>query len=170
MARRASSAKRPHRDESSLARFKLVSENRQARRKYDIIEEFEAGIALRGTEVKSARAGQVNLRESYARVYRGEVYLYNAHISPYSHGNVENHEPLRPRKLLLHRREINRLVGQTQQKGLTVVPLRMYFKGSRLKVALAVCRGRKLHDKRHVLRERQVVREMDRARKRAMQR
>ena len=168
MARRPSTAKRPQKSERNTEAFKLVSENRQARRRYEVLEEFEAGIALRGTEVKAARGGQVNLRESYGRVHRGEVYLYNAHISPYSHGNVENHEPMRPRKLLLHRREIDRLMAQTQLKGLTLVPLRMYFKGSRLKVALAVCRGRKLHDKRQVLRERQVVREMDRARKRAM--
>lgn len=161
-------AKRPAKTDGKPKAFKLVSENRQARRKYEILEEFEAGIALQGTEVKSARTGQVNLRESYARVHKGEVYLYNAHISPYSHGNVENHEPMRPRKLLMHRREIIRLLEQTQEKGLTVVPLRMYFKGSHLKVALALCRGRKVHDKRHVLRERQIVREMDRARKRAM--
>lgn len=158
-----------HKDATPPA-IRPIADNRQARRRYAVLEEFEAGIALTGTEVKSLRSGQVNLREGFARIRDGQVYLVNVHISPYSHGNIENHEPTRTRKLLLHRNEINRLIGHTQEKGLTLVPLRLYFKGSHAKVLIGLCRGRKLHDKRQIMRERATKRELDRVMKRAIRR
>lgn len=161
-------AKEQKPDEAQEPAFKLIADNRKARHKYQILEQLEVGIALVGSEVKSIRTGQVNLREGYARVRDGEVYLHGVHISPYSHAGAQAPDPVRPRKLLLHKREINRLVGQTQEKGLTIVPLKMYFKGSRVKVTVALCRGKKAGDKRQALRERDTTREMDRARKRAM--
>lgn len=162
MAKRAKSA------EVKAPGFKLIAENRQARFKYEILEEFEAGIALTGTEVKSLRSGKANLRDCFARVRDGELWLVNLHIPPYAHGNVQNHEPTRPRKLLMHRGEIDRLAGQTAEKGLTLVPIKLYFKGDHVKVGLALCRGKRVHDKRQAIRERTTKREMDRAMKRAM--
>ena len=147
--------------------YKLIADNRRARHRFEILDKFEAGIALRGAEVKSIRTGKVNLREGFARVRDGEVWLHGVHMSPYAHAGPQAPEPTRPRKLLLHKREITRLIGLTQEKGLTLIPLKMYFKGSLVKVELAVCRGKKQHDKRQVLRERATAREMDRARKRA---
>jgi len=138
---------------------KLLATNRKAFHEYFILEKFEAGIALLGTEVKSAREARVNLKESYAAVKEGEAYLINCHISPYSHGNRENHEPLRRRKLLLHIREIRKLIGKTQEKGLTLVPLRMYLKRGRIKVELGVARGKKLYDKRETERRKEADRE-----------
>jgi len=138
---------------------KEVAVNRQAFHNYEILERLEAGIVLTGTEVKSARDGQVNLKDAYGLVKSGEVWLLNCHISPYSHGTYANHEPLRTRKLLLNRNEIRKLVGRTTEKGLTLIPLRLYFKGGRLKCELGLGRGRKLHDKREVSRLKTIDRE-----------
>lgn len=140
-----------------------VIENRKARHNYHIEETFEAGLALVGTEVKSLREGKGNLQDAYAEVRDGEVWVNNFHISPYDKGNRFNHEPKRPKKLLLHRREINRLYGLTQQKGYTLVPLRVYFKKGRAKMALAVARGKKLHDKREDIIARDTRREIERS-------
>jgi SsrA-binding protein len=142
---------------------KDIAVNRQAFHNYDIIEKFEAGIVLTGTEIKSARDAKVNLKDSYGLVKAGEVWLLNCHISPYSHGNYANHDPLRTRKLLLNRREINRLIGRTTERGLTLVPLRMYLKDGRLKCELALAKGRKLHDKREVSRQKTIDRETQQA-------
>lgn len=141
---------------------KIVTVNRKARRDYDILESIEAGMALRGTEVKSLREGKVNLKDSYAMVRSGEVFLVNAHISPYSHGNVQNHEPLRDRKLLLHKAEIKRLTGKTQEKGLTLIPLKVYFERGRAKVELALARGKREYDKRETIKRRDLQREIER--------
>ncbi len=138
--------------------------NRAASHNYHLLQRFEAGIALTGTEVKSAREGRVNLKEAYARVRDGEVYLHGAHISPYTHGNRENHEPLRVRKLLLHAREIRKLSRETDSGGVTIVPTRMYLKRGRIKVELALARGKRQHDKREDKRKREAEREMARAR------
>lgn len=124
---------------------------------------MEAGIALQGTEVKSVRLGRVNLKDSYARVENGELFVYNMHISPYDLGNRFNHDPLRPRKLLMHRREINRLAGYIQNKGYTLIPLSIYLRGSRAKIELGVARGKKEYDKRRSIAERDARREMERS-------
>lgn len=137
----------------------LVAENRKALHDYHILDSFEAGIALLGTEVKGIREGKANLRDSYARVEHGEVWLYNVHINPYSHRGYADHEPTRRRKLLLRREEIRKLVGKTTEKGLTLVPTRLYFKRGRVKVMLALARGKQLHDKRETIRRREVDRE-----------
>jgi SsrA-binding protein len=136
-----------------------ISVNRQAFHNYDIIEKFEAGLVLTGTEIKSAREGRVNLKDSYGIVKSGEVWLLNCHISPYSHGNYANHDPLRTRKLLLNKSEINRLIGRTTEKGLTLVPLRLYLKNGRLKCEIALAKGRKVHDKREVSRQKTIDKE-----------
>jgi SsrA-binding protein len=138
---------------------KVLATNKKAFHDYFILEQLEAGIALLGTEVKSIRAGRINLKESYASVRAGEAYLLDCHVSPYSHGNRENHEPTRPRKLLLHSREIGKLIGKTQEKGLTLVPLRVYLKRGKIKVELGVARGKKLYDKRETERRKEVERE-----------
>ena len=138
-----------------------IATNRRARHEYEILETFEAGIVLRGTEVKSLRDGLVNFKDSYASVRNGEGWLLGCHINPYSHGTDANHDPERDRKLLLHKKEIDRLGGKISEKGLTLVPLRLYFKDGRAKVELGLARGKKLHDKRATLREREVRREMD---------
>ena len=143
--------------------MKDVAVNRQAFHNYDILEKFEAGLVLTGTEIKSARDGKVNLKDSYGLVQAGEVWLLNCHISPYSHGNYSNHDPLRTRKLLLKRSEINRLIGRTTERGLTLVPLRMYLKEGRLKCELALAKGRKIHDKREVARQKTIDRETKQA-------
>src|SRR5207244_6917654 len=149
--------------ETRMAEERVVATNRRARHEYEILETFEAGLVLRGTEVKSLRAGTVNFKDSYATVRNGEAWLVGCHISPYSHGTDANHDPERDRKLLLRRREITRLVGKTAERGLTLVPLRLYFRGGRAKVELGLARGRKLHAKRAAIREREVRREMDKA-------
>jgi SsrA-binding protein len=130
------------------APIKIVAENRKAFHDYHVLEKLEAGLALTGTEIKSARQGKVQLRDSYADIIGGEAWLLNAHFSPYSHGNIWNHEPTRKRKLLLHREEIRKLASKVLEKGLTLVPLKLYLKKGRLKCELGVCRGKKLHDKR----------------------
>ncbi|MFQ5829405.1 MAG: SsrA-binding protein SmpB [Candidatus Methylomirabilia bacterium] len=146
------------------AQDRTVATNRRARHDYEILETYEAGLALLGTEVKSLREGKAHFKDSYARVDGEEVWLVGCHISPYRHGTHVNHDPDRKRKLLLRRREINRLMGKTLERGLTLVPLRLYFKrGARAKVELALARGRKVYDKRQTLREREARREMDKA-------
>lgn len=141
-----------------------VADNRKARHDYFIDENFEAGIALTGSEIKSVRGGRVNLRGGYARVVNGEVWMYDVHISPYDQsGKFFNHEPTRPRKLLLHRREISRILGQVERQGFTLVPLRMYFKGRHAKVDLGLARGKKLYDKRDDLAKREAKRDIERA-------
>ncbi|MGH7230213.1 MAG: SsrA-binding protein SmpB [Nitrospiraceae bacterium] len=145
---------------------KVVATNRKAFFDYAIEEKFEAGIVLKGTEVKSIRDGKVNLKDSYASVDHGEVMLHNCHISPYSHGNLMNHDPVRPRKLLLHRKEINKLLGKTQQKGLTLIPLRIYFSPrGQAKVEIALAKGKKQYDRREATKEREAGREVERAMK-----
>lgn len=144
-------------------RIKIVTENRKARHDYFIEETYEAGIVLAGTEVKSLRAGRANLKDSYAQVENGEMFLFNMHISPYEQGNRFNVDPVRPRKLLLHKREINRLLGKVKQQGLTLVPLRVYFKKGRAKVELVLAKGKKVYDKRKTMAERDAQREMARA-------
>lgn len=144
--------------------FKIVSDNRQARFQYEILETYEAGIELVGTEVKSIRQGKVNLRDGFALVRNGEVFLHNVHISPHQTASlVFNHDPTRTRKLLLHRDEIRKLIGKVEQQGLTLVPLKMYLKRGWVKVDLALVRGKKLHDKREDLKRRQDKRDMERA-------
>ena len=138
---------------------KEVAVNRQAFHNYDILEKFEAGIVLTGTEIKSARDGRVNLKDAYGVVKSGEVWLLNAHISPYSHGNYANHDPLRTRKLLLNRSEIKRLIGRMTEKGLTLVPLRVYLKNGKLKCEIELAKGRKTHDKRDVERKKTIDKE-----------
>jgi SsrA-binding protein len=138
---------------------KIIATNKKAYHDYFILDQLEAGIALFGTEVKSIRAGRINLKDSYAAVKGDEAFLHNCHISPYSHGNRENHEPTRIRKLLLHSREIRKLIGKTQEKGLTLVPLRVYLKRGKIKVELGVARGKKLFDKRETERRKEVDRE-----------
>ena len=140
-----------------------IATNRQAGYRYEFLDKLEAGIQLQGTEVKSVREGGVQLKDAYASVRDGEVWLHNAHIAPYAPASRENHEPERPRKLLLHRREIDRLIGTTQEKGLTLVPTRMYFKGARAKVEIAVARGKDVGDKRRSIKDREQRREMERA-------
>ena len=145
-------------------KVKIISENRKARHDYTIHEVYEAGIALTGTEVKSLRAGKANMKDSYAQVTRNaEVFVYNLHISPYDHGNIFNHEPLRNRRLLLHRQEINKLIGKVKEKGMALVPLKLYFKQGLVKMELALATGKKLYDKRQDLAKKDAKREMDRA-------
>jgi SsrA-binding protein len=142
---------------------KIIATNRKARHDYLIEDTLEAGIVLTGSEIKSVRAGQINLRDSYALVRNGELWLVNADIAPYQQASYQNHEARRERKLLLHRREINRLAGKLQEKGLTLVPLQFYFKDSRVKVELGLGRGKKLYDKRQTMRERDDRRQITRA-------
>jgi SsrA-binding protein len=136
-----------------------IAENRKAFHDYHLLETFEAGLVLLGTEVKAIREGRVNLRDSFARVEDGEVYLYNVNISPYSHRGYADHEPLRRRKLLLHRNEILKLVGKTVERGMTLVPVRMYLKNGRVKVAISLAKGKKEYDKRETIKRREVDRE-----------
>lgn len=142
---------------------KVLAANRNARHEYIIEESIEAGIALSGTEIKSIRTGRANLQDSFALIRGGEVWLINAHISPYAHGNRENHEPRRERKLLLHRREIARLTGRVQEKGWTLVPLDIHLRNGRAKVQLGIARGKKQYDKRETIAKRDYDREMRRA-------
>jgi len=141
---------------------KIVCKNKRAFHEYEILETLEAGMVLTGTEVKSLREGRVNLKDSYAKVEEGEVFLVDAHISPYSHGNIMNHDPLRPRKLLLHKREIKRLTGKVRERGLTLIPLQIYFKDGKAKVELALAKGKRIHDKRAAIKKRDEKRELQR--------
>jgi SsrA-binding protein len=142
---------------------KTIAANRKARHDYIIEDRFEAGMVLTGSEIKSIRAGQVNLRDSYATIREGELWLINTHIAAYKQASHQNHEPRRDRKLLMHRREINRLTGKLMEKGLTLVPLKIYLKHGRAKIELGLGRGKKMHDKRQAMRERTDRRQMDRA-------
>jgi SsrA-binding protein len=141
----------------------IVCVNRQARHNYFIDETYEAGLVLLGSEVKSLRDGKANLKDSYARIQKGEAFLLNAHVSPYPGANRFNHEPTRTRKLLLHQREIERLTGKTKERGFTLIPLRLYFKNGRAKVELGLARGKKLYDKRETLRRKAAEREVGRS-------
>ena len=138
------------------SRIKVLSDNRQAGHNYHLLERFEAGLALTGTEVKAAKDGKIQLKDSFAEVQDNEAWLLNAHISHYSHGNRENHEPTRRRKLLLHREEIDKLLGKTREKGLTLIPTKMYLKSGHIKIEIAVAKGKKLHDKRESERTREM--------------
>jgi len=138
---------------------RLIADNRKAHHDYHILETYEAGMVLLGTEVKAIRERRVNLRDSFARVDEGEVFVFNLHISPYSHRGYAQHEPLRRRKLLLHRSEIRKLLGKTVEKGLTLVPLRMYFKDGRVKLAVGLARGKKDYDRRETIKRREAERE-----------
>ncbi len=140
----------------------VVSTNRKAYHNYFIEETYEAGISLLGTEVKSLREGRVNLKDSYAIIKGNEVFLLNCHISPYSHGNIQNHNPLRTRKLLLHRKEIDKLWGKLSQKGFTLVPLKIYFKEAKAKVEIGLVKGKRKYEKREVIKEKEARREMQR--------
>jgi SsrA-binding protein len=144
--------------------FKIVADNRQARFLYEILETYEAGIELKGTEVKSIREGKVNLRDGFALIRDGQAWLHNVHISPHGMTNqAYNHDPLRTRRMLLHKEEIRKLIGKVEQKGLTLVPLKLYLKKGRVKISIALGRGKKLHDKREDLKKKQDQREIDRA-------
>ncbi len=149
-------------------KIKVVAQNKKARHDYFIEQTFEAGIVLSGTEVKSIRQGKVNLKDSYATIEHGEVFLTGMHVSPYEQGNIFNKDPERDRKLLLHKSEINRLAGYVQQKGMTLVPLQLYFKNGKVKVELGVARGKKLYDKREDIARRDAKREIDRKLKEQM--
>jgi len=142
---------------------KQIAANRKAYHEYFVEEKFEAGIVLHGTEVKSLRAGTVNLKEAYCIVKNGELFVQSMHISPYEKGNVFNRDPMRPKKLLMHKREIARLYGKVKQEGYALVPLSLYFKGSLVKVEVGLCKGKKLHDKRHSEAQKDAKREIDRA-------
>ena len=142
--------------------MKLVANNKKAYHDYFVDEKYEAGLVLHGTEVKSLRMGKCSLKESFIRIEHNELFVYNMHISPYEKGNIFNREPRRERKLLMNKREIIRICGQVEQKGLTLVPLSLYFSGKNVKVELGLCRGKKLYDKRDSLAEKQANREMDR--------
>ena len=141
---------------------KIIAENRKARRDYFIVAEYEAGMVLKGTEVKSLRQGRANLKDSYARIKNGEVFLYQMHIAPYPFAYYDNHDPLRPRKLLLHKQEIKRLYGKINEKGHSLVPLRLYFKGGKVKVLLALAKGKRKYDKREAIKRRDEQRDLDR--------
>ncbi len=140
----------------------IVTTNRKAFHDYQIQEKYEAGISLLGTEVKSLREGRANLKDSYAIIKEGEALLLNCHISPYSHGNLQNHDPLRTRKLLLHRKEIDKLLGKTSQQGLTLVPLRIYFRNGKAKVELGLAKGKRQYEKRESIKEKEAKREIER--------
>ena len=143
--------------------FKTIAQNKKARHDYFVEESYEAGIELVGTEVKSLRKGGVNLKDSWCDIQSGEMFVKQMHISPYEQGNIFNRDPLRPRKLLMHRREIAKLSAEIMQKGLTIIPLSIYFKGSKVKVQIGLCKGKKLYDKRQDIAKRDAKRDIDRA-------
>ena len=147
---------------SEKIQTKTIADNRKARHDYFVIESFEAGVELFGTEVKSLRAGGVNLKDSYCEIDRGELFALGVHISPYEQGNIFNKDPLRPKKLLMHKREIMRLAGLVSREGYTLVPLSLYFKGSYVKMALGLCKGKKLYDKRDDIAKRDANRVIER--------
>lgn len=143
-------------------KIKVITTNRKANFEYEIINKYEAGIVITGTEVKSLREGKVNLQESYGRIIKDEVWIVNSHINEYKYGNINNHEPTRMRKLLLNKREIRKIKQQLQEKGLTLVPLKIYFKGSLVKVEIGIARGKKLYDKRESIKKRDIERNLSR--------
>lgn len=142
--------------------MKILAQNKKALHDYDIIEKFEAGIELKGTEVKSCKSGKVNLRDSFVKAKDGEAFLLNAHISEYEKGNISNHEPTRTRKLLLHKKEINKLIGKSQEKGFTIVPLKIYLKKNLVKVEIALAKGKQAYDKRNAIKEKDLKKEISR--------
>lgn len=142
--------------------MKIFAQNRKAHHEYFIEETFEAGLKLLGTEVKSIRDGRVNLKEGYVQIKDGEVYILNCHINPYSHGNIMNHDPLRTRKLLLHEKEIRKLIGSSSQRGYTIVPLKIYLKGRLIKLEIGLAKGKRQFEKREQIKEREVRREIER--------
>jgi SsrA-binding protein len=142
--------------------IKMIAQNRRARRDYFIVDEFEAGLVLKGTEVKSLRQGQANLKDSYARIKNGEVFVFQLHIAPYPFAYYDNHDPLRPRKLLLHKHEIKRLYGKVNEKGLSLIPLRLYFKNGKVKIVVALVKGKRKYDKREAIKSRDEKRDLDR--------
>lgn len=148
---------------SEKTSFKTITENRKARHEYFIIESYEAGIELVGTEVKAIRQGGVNLKDSWCTIEDGELWVKGMHISPYDHGNIFNRDPMRVRRLLLHKKEINKLFGTIKQEGLTLIPISLYFKGSRVKLQVGLCKGKKLHDKRDAMAAAAAKRDIDRA-------
>ena len=148
-----------------MASLKTVAQNKKAHHDYFVEESFEAGIELCGTEVKSIRAGRVNLKDSWCSIVEGEIFINGMHISPYDHGNIFNRDSKRPRRLLMHKREIMRLLGKVKQDGYSLIPLSVYFKGSRVKVKVGLCKGKKLYDKRQSAAERDAKRQIDRAMK-----
>ncbi|MCB0727290.1 MAG: SsrA-binding protein SmpB [Ignavibacteriae bacterium] len=143
-------------------KIKVITTNRKANFEYEILNKYEAGIVITGTEVKSLREGKVNLQESYGRIINDEVWIINSHINEYKYGNINNHEPTRNRKLLLNKREIRKIRQQLQEKGLTLVPLKIYFKGSLVKVEIGIARGKKLYDKRESIKKRDIERNLSR--------
>jgi SsrA-binding protein len=149
-----------------MSEKKIICVNKKASHSYFIENRYEAGLVLQGTEVKALRTGKANLKESYAKVKHNEIFLYNCHISPYSHGHQLNHDPIRPRKLLFHKREIKKLIGKVAERGYTLVPLKLYFSRGIAKIEIGLAKGKKLHDKRHSMKERDDQREMERAFKR----
>ncbi len=149
-------------EEKTGDEFKIIVTNRKARRDYEVLETIEAGLSLLGSEVKSLRGGKANLKDSYALPKGSEIYLYNMHISAYEKTGYAGHEPERPRKLLLHGKEIDKLISMTETKGMTLIPLKLYFKGKYAKVEIGICRGKKAHDKRAAIIERDVKRDMER--------
>ncbi len=153
-------------EKAETENIRMIAQNKKAFHDFEITERFEAGIVLLGTEVKSLREGRANLKDSYARVKKDEAVLYGLHISPYSHASHDNHEPERVRKLLLHRFEIKKLLVKTQERGFSIVPLKLYFKGSKVKIEVALARGKKEYDKRESIKRKEESREMDRLRKR----
>jgi SsrA-binding protein len=163
MAKQAAQKQAAAKAASNNLPVKVITVNRQAYHDYSVERTIEAGIALLGTEIKSIREGKVNLRGSYAMARKDELWLENAHIAVYEHGNRYNHEPTRNRKLLLHRREINQLLSKVETKGLTLIPLKLYLKGGKAKIELGLCRGKKLYDKRDAIAERDMKREIERA-------
>jgi SsrA-binding protein len=162
MAKQTSAKNTPTRAPDNREAVKVITVNRQAYHDYFVERTIEAGISLFGTEIKSIREGRVNLRGSYANIRKGEVWLENAHIALYEHGNRYNHEPVRNRKLLLHHREIEQLASKVETKGLTLIPLKLYLKGGKAKIELGLCRGKKLYDKREAIAERDVKRQIER--------
>ena len=142
--------------------IKIIAENRKARRDYFIVDEYEAGLVLLGTEVKSLRQGRANLKDSYARIKDGELFVYQLHIAPYPFAYYDNHDPLRPRKLLLHKHEIKRLYGKMNEKGHTLIPLKLYFKSGKAKILLALAKGKRKYDKREAIKRRDAQRDLDR--------
>ena len=148
--------------------IKIIAVNRRARHDFFIVDEYEAGLVLQGTEVKSLRLGKVNLKDSYARIVDGEVFVYQLHIGPYPFAYYNNHDPLRTRKLLLHRQEIKRLYSKVNEKGHTLVPLKLYFKGGKVKLSLTLAKGKRQYDKREAIKRRDEQKDLDRARKQYM--
>lgn len=167
MAKTSKKSKSKDRAAEAGTGIKMISDNRKARHDFHILDTYQAGIELMGTEVKSMRHGTVNLRDSFARIDKNEVWLHNMHVSPYEYGNRSNHEPLRKRRLLMHKKEILKIQAKMKEKGLTLVPLKIYFKGNWVKVDLALARGKRVYDKRQAIAKREGKRQLERVMKQA---